>query len=463
MLTITTALCLCLGAAVYAEGTVTASGTCGANGDNLTWTLYDTGELVIEGMGEMANFFGDTAPWYKNCYSISYVTIHDGVTSIGGYAFYDSIKLETVSIPETVKTIGYHAFDNCTYLVNVTIPESVTSIGEYAFYGCNRLTSVTIPVGVTSIGTCTFYGCSRLTSVTISEGVTSISWDAFKGCRNLTSIHIASLEAWCAINLSSEFPTSYDLYLNNALVTDLIIPDSVTRICGSAFRGCRSLTSVTIPKGVTSINSSTFYGCRSLTRVTIPDSVTRIRGYAFYGCSSLTNVSIPEGVTSIGDYAFYGCSQLTSVTIPESLRIIGDWAFLSCTTLTDVYYGGSEVQWKTVSIGKYNYPLTNATIHYTEPMHTPDFVLPASLTAIESEAFAGGAFTYVLVPADVETIVSGSFANCPNLQYVEFAGSSTLISDGAFGGSTDFTIIAPAGSSAATWAIQHDVNFQPAA
>ena len=97
------------------------------------------------------------------------------------------------------------------------------------------------------------------------------------------------------------------------------------------------------------------------------------------------------------------------------------------------------------------------------PGPAPDFVLPASLTTIEAEAFAGGAFSYVFVPADVETIASGVFANCPNLQYVEFAGSSTLISDNAFGGRTDFTIIAPAGSAAATWAIQHNVNFQPAA
>lgn len=96
-------------------------------------------------------------------------------------------------------------------------------------------------------------------------------------------------------------------------------------------------------------------------------------------------------------------------------------------------------------------------------MHGPDFILPSSLTAIEAEAFAGDAFTYVLVPAGVEAIGSGSFANCPDLRYVEIQGAQTAISDDAFGGRTDFTIIAPTGSAAETWANQHGVSFQPAA
>lgn len=47
---------LSLGAAAYAEPAVIDSGTCGADGDNLTWTLYDTGELVIDGTGRMTDY-----------------------------------------------------------------------------------------------------------------------------------------------------------------------------------------------------------------------------------------------------------------------------------------------------------------------------------------------------------------------------------------------------------------------
>lgn len=87
LLTLTAALCLCLGGVVYADGTVTASGTCGAQGDNLTWTLYDTGLLEIEGTGAMADYKSNGAPWYGSRRQITSAEIGDGVTSIGWSAF----------------------------------------------------------------------------------------------------------------------------------------------------------------------------------------------------------------------------------------------------------------------------------------------------------------------------------------------------------------------------------------
>ena len=115
-----------------------------------------------------------------------------------------------------------------------------------------------------------------------------------------------------------------------------VIPDGVTSIFVSAFKGCSSLTSVSIPDSVTSIGDKAFYGCRSLTSVSIPDSVMWIEEYVFRDCSSLTSVSIPDSVTSIGKGVFGGCSSLTSVNIPDSVTSIGDEAFLHCRNLTSI-------------------------------------------------------------------------------------------------------------------------------
>ena len=149
----------------------TYSGTCGAEGDNLTWTL-DTviGTLTISGTGKMANYnFSSSAPWYSYRNSIKTVVVANGVTSIGDFAFHECSSLTSITIPDSVKSIGYYAFDGCSSLTSITIPNSVKSIGIYAFYRCSILASITIPNGVTSIGDYAFESCSSLTSITIGN------------------------------------------------------------------------------------------------------------------------------------------------------------------------------------------------------------------------------------------------------------------------------------------------------
>jgi hypothetical protein len=43
---------------------------------------------------------------------------------------------------------------------------------------------------------------------------------------------------------------------------------------------------------------------------------------------------------------------------------IGQWAFYDCPSLTDIYYAGSEEEWKNISIEERNDPLHKATIHF---------------------------------------------------------------------------------------------------
>ena len=78
-----------------------------------------------------------------------------------------------------VTSIQNDAFRDCSSLTNVTIPNSVTEIGLDAFSGCINLTSVTIPNSVTRIESGAFSGCSSLKSVTIPKSVTEIGEHAF--------------------------------------------------------------------------------------------------------------------------------------------------------------------------------------------------------------------------------------------------------------------------------------------
>lgn len=140
-----------LGLAVISASAKVLSGNCGIDGDNVTWSLdTDSGILVITGEGAMKDY-NSSGPWCNYKDYIHTVEIKEGVTSIGGFAFYDCSSLTSISIPHSLTNIGFKAFQDCSSLTSVTIPNSVTVIGWGAFYGCSNLTSVTIPNSITII------------------------------------------------------------------------------------------------------------------------------------------------------------------------------------------------------------------------------------------------------------------------------------------------------------------------
>ena len=400
-----TLLCLCMLLTLLPVNALAAetvsSGSCGSN---LTWELDSDGTLTISGTGEM-DFYN--TPWESNRSEIKKVILKNGVTSIGDYAFRDCSNMTSVTIPKGVKSIGSRAFYNCSSLTSVTIPDSVTSIGSYAFGACN----------------------------------------------NIKEVHITDIAAWCKIsfwhetnssNPSNPFAYAYNLYLNGTLVTDLVIPNSVTSIRPYAFYGCSSLTSVTIPNSVTSIGDRTFEGCSSLTSVTIPNSVTDIWERAFSCCSSLTSITIPNSVTGIADDAFEGCSSLTSVTIPNSVTSIGVSAFSGCSSLTNITIPNSVTD-----IGGDAFEgcssLTNITIPnsvtsmgycaFEGCSSLTSITIPNSLTSIREHAFSGcSSLTSVTIPNSVTSIREYAFSGCSSLTSVTIPNSVTSMGFCAFRG-----------------------------
>ena len=121
-----------------------------------------------------------------------------------------SLKSVTIS---GGSSIGSYAFRDCTSLTNVTIGNSVTSIGEDAFSECTSLTSVTIPDSVNNIGDYAFRYCTSLTNVTIGNSVTSIGKSAFRNCTSLTSIKYRGTQSqWRNISKGSSWNTSTGSY-----------------------------------------------------------------------------------------------------------------------------------------------------------------------------------------------------------------------------------------------------------
>ncbi len=198
-------------------------------------------------------------------------------------------------------------------------------------------TSVRIPeaidhLPVAGIGARAFKDRTALTDVTLPNSVTRIGNQAFDGCSGLTNVDWGHGVAFIG-NLA---------FSGCVGLTSVTLPDSVQSIGRSAFFQCYGLTRVTIGKGVTGIEKSAFADCRSLTHVVFGDSVTTIGAFAFGSCSSLKSLVITNSLTSIGPAAFSGCSGLTNAILGRDLVGIGNTAFGSCLELTTITFLGNR-------------------------------------------------------------------------------------------------------------------------
>ena len=153
---------------------------------NISYTLNRlTGELTVTGTGAMNNYafsssngvdgYGSTAPWgdqiknslfdgQYNTDIITKITVGEGITSIGNYAFYGFDHVSEISLPSTVTSIGEGAFTKCYGLTKFDIHNaSVSSIGTYAFKDCTSLAEFDTSSSVTSIADNAFTNTPNIT------------------------------------------------------------------------------------------------------------------------------------------------------------------------------------------------------------------------------------------------------------------------------------------------------------
>ena len=411
--------------------TIVESGECGAQGDNIIWTLDSEGTLTISGEGKMTEdirFFD--SPWTQNT-DIKNVIIENGITEIGNSAFSFCDSLTSIIIPDSVTNIKSFAFASCNNLTSITIPDSVLSIEEYSFNGCDALASVSLSANLKSIGDYAFEHCKSLVSITISEGVKDIGTCAFNSCSSLSSIiipdSVTSIESFAFYDtpwLKTQ-KNKNDIVIVNGILIDgqtnddyIIVPEGVTSIGEYAFSFSK-ISSIIIPEGVTAIGENAFLDCSNLVTITIPDSVTKIESCAFDGTQWLDiqrdknplvivndilidgqtcvgDVVVPKGVKIVADQAFHNCSALTSVDIPEGVTNIGNRAFYECTGLTSI-------------------------------------IIPDSLTNIGDRAFYNcSALTSIKLPDDMIRIGEGAFINCSALTSITIPDSVISIGESAF-------------------------------
>ena len=468
---------------------------------------------------------------FQNCSNLETASLGNSVSTIGGYAFSGCSAMTRINIPASVTRIDSYAFYGCnslsTYITNVgawcginfnngsgqyysnpmetghklyinsveaeniVIPNGVTSISTGAFDGCYSVKSIVIPEGVTTINSYMFRNCKNLESISIPSTLTSVSsTSVFQNCNAIKEVHISDVGAWCNIsfpnNSSNPLTIAKNLYLGNNLITDLVIPNTVTTIKPYVFYNGTCFTSVSIPSSVTTFQSDCFRACSNLTAlyitdleawcdnsfvnqetnplyyahnlyvngvqstITIPSTVTQIKQYAFSGLAN--DVVIPGTVTDIGAYSFFygnmtstilqegvqvvrshafdGCSSMTSITIPTTLTTTENYAFNGCSSL-GTYITDLEA-WCNITFGDgggyYANPLETGGRFYLNNQLVTDLVIPNTITQMKYCLFMGcTSIKSVTIPEGVTSIGRLDFYNCKNLESITIPSTLTSI------------------------------------
>ena len=399
-----------------------------------------------------------------------YITIPDRiegrvVSSIGDFAFENCSELRQVNLPEGLVNIGMGAFSGCSQLISIAIPDGVTYIGSQAFANNARLAEVawSPDIALTTIGDMAFANCGSLTRFDVPCNVSYLNGSAFFGANGMRMFSVAAgnghfyADGGVLFDITGDTLVAYpaglsggydlpenvtrigthafgyarltDIDLGNVQTIDryafaysllerLTIPDSVTYFGEYAFAYNYYLKDLTIGRGVYSITKYAFMYDYELAELDLPANIIQIEMWAFaYAGVGRINFAPDGDLMQIGDYSFYMC-DIRELDIPGSLMSIGGAAFSWNTALSQVTFtDNANLQYIGGEAFGYAYSLKSIAL--------PDGLLEVGDYAFRDSALAGT----VCIPASVNHIGFGVFAECHDLEKIEVDADSACYVD----------------------------------
>lgn len=344
------------------------------------------------------------------------------VQTIGSFA--NQSAMTSVSIPKNAREILTGAFKNCTGLQSFEVPAWIVSIGEGAFSGCKNLQMLTIPfIGQTKQDVLPFgviFGKDAYSGATRTE-------QPYKIDNSIYNMVFYIPDALKSVTVNGGTLTD-GAFRNCVNIETIACGGTVTSVGEEAFLNAISLKTVDMD-GVISIGEKAFFGCTSLTEFIAPEALVSLGVSVFEDCTKLQNVDLGS-VQVLGERAFAGCTSLKSVTVPATVLELPAEVFPVLDEIT--FESGLEIQQAafedastlTVRVATLNIwcamnfaemaanPLSEGAELLIGGQALPQqLIIPDTITEIGSYVFCGLDFTEITVPASVNKIGDGAFAN----------------------------------------------------
>ncbi len=287
--------------------------------------------------------------------------------------------------------------------------------------------SVTIPEGIEEIKPKAFYRKDSVTEVLLPESLTKIGDWAFGYCKNLKSIDIPDSVQSIGVRAFADCEA----------LEYVGFPLSLNFLGHHAFHRCEKLREVLMVGNIKTIEEETFSGCSSMDYVEMPDSIVKIGPSAFDRCEKLEQVYLSGSLEKIGASAFFGCSALKRITFPDTLKEIGTAAFSFCSLITSVTLPKSL---KKIGERCFNFCRKLENVEILGPVKQipaesfstcaiTQIRLPKGLRSIQQKAFyRNGRYEddhlwKILIPETVVEIDGQAFDSNPNLEIYCAKGS----------------------------------------
>ena len=330
------------------------------------------------------------------------LTIPDSVTKIGEGALANLDGLKTIIIPGTVKEIWANAFAYNKTLETVIMKEGVEIIGDSAFANCSKLVTVDFPESITNIGGDLFFQCGSLEKMEIPSKVVSL-YGTFGDCHKLREV------TFRGNNINTIGTNTFG---NCEVLDNLVIPEYVENINGTAFNNCKKLNNITV-KSANFIYEDGMLMNSNKNKLIFLSS-------KYY--SDKAEMTIPEGMLELNVYMNF--NNIRVLKLPSSLKKINCENFPK--NIENVIIDSNNTAFKV--IGKCIYTTDNEKLVWCYSKEET-ITLINDVKIIGKQAFEAAINAKnITIPDSTESIEELAFSACSKIETINIGKNVSEIS-----------------------------------